>query len=293
MPEITTRLEHACHGGRIGFYEAHSEALGLPARFAVFLPGQVLEGGALAGQTVPALYALAGLTCNEETFVTKSGVLRHAARHGLAIVAADTSPRGAGIAGEADDWDFGTGAGFYLDATEAPWSAHYRMGSHVAYELPGWVEAQFPIEPARRGIIGHSMGGHGALTLALANPTRWQSVSALAPIANPSAVPWGQKAFSRYLGPDRAAWARHDATLMLRSGRTHPTLILVDQGEADQWLASQLHPEALREAAASAGQRLSLRLHPGYDHSYWFIQSVIEEHAAHHARILAEPPLVT
>nr|WP_321985912.1 S-formylglutathione hydrolase [uncultured Lichenicoccus sp.] len=288
MVAITTRSEHACHGGRIGFYEAHSEVLGVPARFAVFLPEQ-----ALAGETVPALYALAGLTSNEETFVIKSGVLRHASQHGLAIVAPDTSPRGAGVAGEDEDWDFGSGAGFYLDATKAPWSAHYRMGSHVAYELPGWVEAAFPIEPAHRGILGHSMGGHGALTLALANPTRWQSVSALAPICNPSVVPWGEKAFGRYLGADRTVWARHDATLMLRSGRTHPTPILVDQGEADQWLASQLRPEALRQAAASAGQLLSLRLHSGYDHSYWFIQSVIEEHVAHHARILAEPRLVT
>ena len=293
MSAITTRSEHACHGGRIGFYEAHSEALGLPARFAVFLPPQVLDGGALEGRTVPALYALAGLTGNEETFVTKSGVLPLAARHGLAIVAPDTSPRGAGIAGEDADWDLGTGAGFYLDATAAPWSAHYRMGSHVAYELPGWVEAHFPIEPAHRGIIGHSMGGHGALTLALTNPTRWQSVSALAPIANPSAVPWGEKAFSHYLGADRAGWARHDATRLLRSGCTHPTSILVDQGEADQWLVSQLRPEALRDAAVAAGQRLSLRSHPAYDHSYWFIQSVIEEHVAHHARILAEPPVVT
>ncbi len=281
MSAITTRSEHACHGGRIGFYQAPSAALGLPARFAAFLPQAALDGAQVA-----ALYALGGLTCNEETFVTKSGILRFAARHNLAVVAPDTSPRGAGIAGEDESWDFGTGAGFYLDATEAPWSNHYRMASHVAYELPGWVEEAFPIEPARRGIVGHSMGGHGALTLALANPTRWQSVSALAPIAHPAAAPWGEKAFSRYLGPDRATWARHDATLLLQAGHTHPTTILVDQGEADQWLAPQLHPEALRAAAEGAGQALNLRMHPGYDHSYWFIQGVIEDHVVHHARIL-------
>ena len=280
MP-LTTRSEHACAGGRVGFYSRHSEAIGLEARFAVFLPPQ-----ALAGERVPALYALAGLTCNEETFLTKSGASRLAAERGIAIVACDTSPRGAGIDGEDQDWDFGTGAGFYLDATEAPWSAHYRMRSHVARELPGWVEADFPISPDRRGIIGHSMGGHGALVLALSEPGRWASVSALSPIANPAAVPWGEKAFSRYLGADRAAWAAHDATLLLRAGHVHPGTILVDQGEADQFLASQLHPEALEQAASAAGQSLRLRRHRGYDHSYWFIQTMIEDHLTHHAAAL-------
>lgn len=278
---LTTRSEHRCFGGRLGFYSRHSTALGLEARFAVFLPPR-----ALAGKKVPALYALAGLTSNEETFLTKSGALRFAAEHGLAIVAPDTSPRGAGIAGEDDDWDFGTGAGFYLDATEPPWSAHYRMGSHVSHELPGWAEAEFPIDATRRGITGHSMGGHGALVLALSERGRWQSVSAFAPIANPAAVPWGEKAFSRYLGADRTGWAAHDATLLLRAGRTHPGMILVDQGEADQFLASQLHPEALEQAAQSAGQALTLRRHHGYDHSYWFIQTVIADHLSHHAAIL-------
>ena len=278
---LITHGEHACFDGRLGFYGRHSEALGLEARFAVFLPAR-----ALAGERVPALYALAGLTSNEETFLTKSGALRFAAEHGLAMVASDTSPRGAGIPGEDDDWDFGTGAGFYLDATEAPWSAHYRMGSHVSRELPDWSEAEFPIDPACRGIIGHSMGGHGALVLALGEPGRWQSVSALAPIANPAAVPWGEKAFSRYLGADRARWAAHDATLLLRSGHLHPDTILVDQGEADQFLSSQLHPEALEQAAHAAGQALTLRRHRGYDHSYWFIQTVIADHLSHHAAIL-------
>jgi S-formylglutathione hydrolase len=276
-----TRSEHSSFDGRIGFYSHHSEALGLEARFAVFLPAR-----ALAGRAVPALYALAGLTCNEETFVTKSGALRFAAEHGLAIVAPDTSPRGAGIAGEDDDWDFGTGAGFYLDATETPWSAHYRMGSHVSRELPGWAEAHFPIDAARRGVIGHSMGGHGALVLALREPERWASVSALAPIANPSAVPWGEKALGRYLGADRARWAEYDASMLLRAGHTHPKPILVDQGEADQFLSEQLRPEVLEQAAKSVGQALTLRRHCGYDHSYWFIQTVIAGHLSHHATIL-------
>ena len=278
---LVTRSEHACFGGRLGFYGRHSAALGLEARFAVFLPPR-----ALAGDTVPALYALAGLTSSEETFVIKSGALRFAALHGLAIVAPDTSPRGAGIAGEDDDWDFGTGAGFYLDATEPPWSAHYRMGSHVAHELPGWAEAAFPIDATRRGITGHSMGGHGALVLALSEPDRWHSVSAFAPIANPAAVPWGEKAFSRYLGADRTSWAARDATLLLRSGHTHPGTILVDQGGADQFLSDQLHPEALEQAARSGGQPLTLRRHPGYDHSYWFIQTFIADHLSHHAAAL-------
>ena len=278
---LTARSEHSCAGGRIGFYSRHSEALGLEARFSVFLPAR-----ALAGEKVPALYALAGLTCNEETFVTKSGALRFAAEHHLAIVAPDTSPRGAGVAGEDEDWDFGTGAGFYLDATEAPWSAHYRMGSHVSRELPGWIEADFPVAAERRGIMGHSMGGHGALVLALREPTRWQSVSALAPISNPSAVPWGEKAFGRYLGADRTRWASEDASLLLRAGHAHPSAILVDQGEADQFLASQLHPDALEQAAQASGQPLTLRRHRGYDHSYWFIQTVIADHFSHHAALL-------
>ena len=280
MP-LATRSEHRCFDGRLGFYSRPSEALGLEARFAVFLPAQ-----ALAGEAVPALYALAGLTCDEQTFVTKSGILRAAAAHGLAVVAPDTSPRGAAIAGEDEDWDFGTGAGFYLDATEPPWSAHYRMGTHVSRELPEWAEAEFAVAPDRRGVIGHSMGGHGALVLALREPQRWQSVSALAPIANPAAAPWGEKALARYLGPDRARWAKHDACLLLRAGHTRPDTILVDQGEADAYLSEQLRPDALAQAAQQSGQALTLRRHPGYDHSYWFVQSVIADQLSHHARLL-------
>ncbi len=278
---LTTRSEHRCFDGRLGFYSRPSAALGLEARFAVFLPAR-----ALAGEAVPALYALAGLTCDEQTFLTKSGGLRAAAAHGLAVVASDTSPRGAGIAGEEEDWDFGTGAGFYLDATEPPWSAHYRMGTHVSRELPAWAEEAFPITADRRGVIGHSMGGHGALVLGLREPERWQSVSALSPIAHPAVVPWGEKAFTRYLGGDRARWAAHDACLLLRAGHTRSDTILIDQGEADQFLAEQLRPDALAQAAEQSGQALTLRRHAGYDHSYWFVQSVIAEQLSHHARLL-------
>ena len=280
---MQTISEQLCHGGTFGLYAHRSDALGgLETRFAVFVPG----GDATPGAPVPVLYALAGLTCDETTFATKSGVLRFAARHRLAMVFPDTSPRGAGIPGEDADWDFGTGAGFYLDAVQSPWSAHYRMARFVGHELPALVEAGFPVRPDRRGITGHSMGGHGALALALRDPARWHSVSAFAPICNPVAVPWGQKAFSRYLGPDPDGWSSHDATLLLRAGHTHPAPILVDQGDADQFLASQLHPDALEEAAAGAAQALTLRRHPGYDHSYWFIQTVIADHVAHHAQIL-------
>lgn len=278
---MDTKSEHRCFGGTIGFYSHQSEELALEASFGVFIPD-----GATPDAKRPALYALAGLTSTADTFATKSGILRFAAEHGLAVVFPDTSPRGAGIPGEDEDWDFGTGAGFYLNATEAPWSAHYRMGSYVNNELPSFVEQHFPVSSDRRGITGHSMGGHGALTLGLRDPARWQSISALAPICHPAVVPWGRKAFERYLGPNHNAWAFHDAVLLFGAGQRHPREILVDQGEADQFLAEQLLPDALERAAAAAGQALTLRRHPGYDHSYWFIQGVIGDHVAHHARIL-------
>ncbi len=282
---MRTVSEQRCHGGTFGVYAHRSEALGgLDTRYAVFIPARDVPS---TDASFPALYVLAGLTCDETTFATKSGILRFAAEHRLALVFPDTSPRGAGIPGEDTDWDFGTGAGFYLDATEPLWSAHYRMGSLVAHELPALVEARFPIRSDRRGITGHSMGGHGALTLALRDPARWHSVSALAPICNPVAVPWGRKAFERYLGPDQTTWAPYDASLLLRAGHTHPTQILVDQGTDDQFLSDQLHPDALGQAATVAAQLLTLRRHPGYDHSYWFIQTVIADHVAHHAGILA------
>ena len=276
---IETRSEQACFGGRQGFYSHVSEQTGTRMNFSVFLPPQAQQAA------VPALYFLAGLTCSEETFMIKAGAQRRAAELGLALVSCDTSPRGLNLPGDAEAWDFGVGAGFYLDATQAPWSTNYRMGSYVNLELPALVEANFAIRSDRRGLSGHSMGGHGALTLALRHPQRWHSVSAFAPIANPVAVPWGQKAFTNYLGEDRGRWDDHDASRLM-AARAYPGLLLIDQGEADQFLAAQLHPQALEAAAAVSGQQLQLRRHAGYDHSYWFIQSFIADHLVHHANQL-------
>ena len=276
---FTTRSEQRCFGGRMGFYSHQSTATGTDMAFAVYLPPQA------ARAPVPALYYLAGLTCTEETFAIKAGAQRLAAEHGLALVACDTSPRGANLPGEDDSWDFGTGAGFYLDATAEPWARHYRMGTYVNRELPALVEAGFPVLANRKGIFGHSMGGHGALVSALRQPDLWQSVSAFAPIANPVAAPWGEKAFSSYLGPDRQAWAGWDASLLM-AAKAYPGPILVDQGLSDQFLDTQLRPERLEQAAARSGQDLTLRRHESYDHSYWFIQSFMADHIAHHARQL-------
>lgn len=277
---LTTRSSHRCFGGTQGFYSHASESTGTTMNFAVFVPPQAAHG------PVPALYYLAGLTCTEETFVIKAGAQRLAAELGLMLVACDTSPRGLNLPGEADSWDFGLAAGFYLDATEAPWAPHYRMGSYVNRELPALVEAHFPARPDRRGLFGHSMGGHGALVSALRHPGRWHSLSALAPIANPIAVPWGQKAFSRYLGPNLADWQAYDACELLRQA-TYPGHILVDQGLSDQFL-SQLQPDVLEATAREVGQSLQLRRHAGYDHGYYFVQSVIDDHLRHHAgRLLA------
>lgn len=271
--------EQRCFGGVQGFYRHDSEAIGLPMRFGVYRPPQAGAG------PVPVLYYLAGLTCTEETFPIKAGAQRVAAELGLMLVSPDTSPRGTGIEGEADDWEFGAGAGFYLDATQAPWSRHYRMHQYVAHELPALVGGRFAADPDRSGILGHSMGGHGALTLALRYPRRFRSVSAFAPIVAPSAVPWGLKAFPRYLGADRAAWLAHDACALV-AGHPHPGTILVDQGLADRFLEVQLQPERFEDACARAGQKLVLRRQPGYDHGYWFIQSFIADHLRHHAREL-------
>ena len=265
-----------CHGGWQCVYSHASESTGTEMRFSAYLPPQAEQG------KVPALYFLAGLTCTEETFMIKAGAQRLAAELGLMLVACDTSPRGLDLPGDAEHWDFGVGAGFYLDATEAPWAPHYRMGRYVNEELPALVEAQLPAAPGRRGIFGHSMGGHGALVAALRHPQRWQSVSAFAPIANPVAVPWGQKALGRYLGADESQWREWDASLLM-ARQPYPGSILVDQGQADQFLERELHPQALQAAAQRSGQSLQLRLHPGYDHSYWFIQSFIGDHLRHHA----------
>lgn len=285
---MSTPLEllsaHACHGGEQRFYRHGSREIGLPMKFAAYLPPQ-----ALAGERVPALLYLAGLTCTEETFPIKAGAQRLAAELGLALLAPDTSPRGANVPGEADAWDFGVGAGFYLDATQAPWSTHWRMESYLLRELLPLAEAGLPIDGQRLGLFGHSMGGHGALTLALRHPGRFQSLSAFAPIAAPTRCAWGEKAFSGYLGANRAAWNAHDASeLMAAQARApYPRGILVDQGLADKFLAEQqLHPDAFEAACASVGQPLTLRHHAGYDHGYYFIQSFMDDHLRHHAQAL-------
>ena len=261
----------------------HSNVLGCDMVFAVYLPPQAEQPGV----RLPVLYWLSGLTCTDENFMQKAGAQHMAAELGLILVAPDTSPRGADVPGDPDGaWDFGHGAGFYVNATQAPWSRHYRMHDYVVDELPALIEANFPASD-RRGISGHSMGGHGALVCALRNPGRYRSVSAFAPIVNPMNCPWGEKAFSRYLGEDRAQWCEWD-TCALIAQATERLPLLVDQGEADGFLADQLKPEALQAAAAAAGHPLTLRLQPGYDHSYYFIASFIEDHLRHHAQALAD-----
>ena len=280
---LETISEHACFGGVQGFYQHDSAVIGLPMRLGVFRPPQ-----ALGGEPVPALVYLAGLTCNEETFAMKAGAQRLASELGLMLVTPDTSPRGTGVAGADASWDFGTAAGFYLDATEAPWARHWRMESYITQELPALLAQHFALRDdatASLGICGHSMGGHGALTLALRHPGLFRSVSALAPIAAPMQCPWGVKAFSGYLGADRSRWAAHDATELIKAGARAPHL-LIDQGKADKFLAEQLHPHLLEAACAAAGQPLTLRRHAGYDHGYYFIASVIEDHLRHHAAAL-------
>jgi len=275
---FTTRSTHACFGGVQGYYEHDSAVIGLPMRFSVYQPPQVSTG------KVPVLFYLAGLTCTEETFMIKAGAQRLAAKLGLMLVTCDTSPRGAGIAGESDSWDFGVGAGFYLDATVSPWSANYRMDTYVSEELRSLILSHFPADAERVGIFGHSMGGHGALTLALKHPERYQSVSAFAPIAAPSQCAWGQKAFTGYLGDNAAAWSAHDASALIAAGHRCPPL-LVDQGLVDQFLP-QLHTDRLEEVCQAANQPLTLRRHAGYDHGYYFISTFIADHLQHHANQL-------
>lgn len=279
MATIETISEQRCHGGMQGFYRHASVACGGPMRFALFLPPQA------ARQPCPLLYFLAGLTCTEETATIKAGAQRLAAELGLALVMPDTSPRDTGFEGATGDWEFGEGAGFYLDATQPPWSSRFRMRSYVAEELPALLAAQFPLDTERAGVCGHSMGGHGALSLALTYPQRYRSVSAFAPIVAPARVPWGQKAFTRYLGEDSAAWSHYDACALVQR-HTFPGTILIDQGEADRFLAEQLRPELFERACAEAGQALLLRRQPGYDHSYWFISTFIDDHLRHHAKAL-------
>ena len=272
------RVEHrACFGGWQDVYRHRSSVLDCDMNFAIYLPPQAESG------PVPVLYWLSGLTCSEQNFITKAGAQRYAAEHGVAIVAPDTRPRGDDVA-DGEGYDLGKGAGFYVNATQAPWAAHYRMYDYVVDELPALVEANFPVTSAR-AISGHSMGGHGALVVALRNPGRYRSVSAFSPIVAPSLVPWGEKAFTAYLGDDRAAWAGYDATELVKSS-SEKLPILVDQGEADEFLDGQLKPWLLKEAADAAGHPVYLRMQPGYDHSYYFIASFIGDHIAHHAKAL-------
>ena len=274
--------EHRSWGGVQRTYRHDSKSIGLPMRFSVFLPEEASSG------KVPALFYLAGLTCTEETFAIKAGAQRYAAEHGIALISPDTSPRGANVPDEGAAWDFGVGAGFYVDATREPWSKHYRMYSYVTQDLREAVLAELPVNGDRLGIFGHSMGGHGALVLALRNPEVYRSVSAFAPIAAPSRCPWGVKAFSGYLGDDREAWKQYDASELVKgaSAGRFAEGILIDQGLADQFLAEQLFPEVFEAAAAEAGQKLTLRRHEGYDHGYYFISTFVGEHIAHHARVL-------
>ena len=274
------RIEHrACFGGWQDVYRHPSDTLGCSMNFAVYQPPQA------ASRKLPVLYWLSGLTCTEQNFITKAGAQRYAAEHGLILVAPDTSPRGDDVA-DADGYDLGKGAGFYLNATQSPWSAHYRMYDYVVSELPALIEANFPVTGAR-AISGHSMGGHGALVAALKNPGRYRSVSAFSPIVAPSQVPWGEKVFTAYLGGDRAAWKAWDATALIAQAEERLPL-LIDQGDADEFLAQQLKPELLREASEKVGHPLQLRMQPGYDHSYYFISSFIGEHIAHHAAALTD-----
>jgi S-formylglutathione hydrolase len=278
---LETISEHRCFEGVQGFYRHASQQIGLPMRFSVYQPPQARRG------PVPVLFLLAGLTGSEETFMLKAGAQRLAARHGLLLVSCDTSPRQSGIPGESEDWEVGAGAGFYLNATQAPWAQYYRMHDYVVHELRATVLAHFPAQDGRLGICGHSMGGHGALTLALRNPQVFRSVSAFAPICSPTRVPWGHKAFERYLGSDRATWASYDAVELLRSGGSSRfPEILVDQGLEDKYLHTQLLPEQLESACNAVGQRLRLRRHAGYDHGYFFIQSFIDDHLEFHAAAL-------
>jgi S-formylglutathione hydrolase len=279
--------ESACFGGTVGFYKHLSEVCGLEMKFSVYQPPQTQE------RSVPVLYFLSGLTCTEENFMIKAGAQQYAAQHGLMLVAPDTSPRQTGIPDEDKEWDFGTGAGFYVDATQAPWNQHYKMYSYVVEELPALIAAHFPVLPDRQSIFGHSMGGHGALVCALRNGDRYRSVSAFSPIVAPMRCPWGQKAFSHYLGNNQEDWRAYDASELIVGGTelgcnfSGDRPILIDQGTADSFLDTQLKPNLFAAACAKVGQPLTLRMQPSYDHSYYFIATFIEDHIRFHADALA------
>ena len=280
MTAIEKVNEQKCFEGIQGVYSHHSAACGGPMRFAVYQPPR-----ALAGEPVPVLTYLSGLTCTEENFVVKAGAQRLASALGLMIVAPDTSPRHTDFPGEHEAYDFGSGAGFYLDATQEPWSQAYRMYSYVTRDLPAAVAANFPADGARQGIFGHSMGGHGALTIAFKNPGTYRSVSAFAPICAPMRCPWGVKAFTGYLGEDRESWRAYDASELVRTTASKAKLF-IDQGGDDGFLEEQLRPDLLVEACEAVGHPFELRLQPGYDHSYFFIQTFMDDHLRHHAAAL-------
>lgn len=270
--------QHGCFGGSQEVWKHTSSTLGCEMRFGIYLPKAAMQG-----EKCPVLYWLSGLTCNEQNFITKAGAQRYADERGLIIVAPDTSPRGEDVPND-PAYDLGQGAGFYLNATQPPWAQHYRMHDYIVDELPALIEKYFPANE-KRSISGHSMGGHGALTLALRNAGRYCSVSAFSPIGAPSLVPWGIKAFTAYLGADQDTWKQYDAVALIQAGHRLPPL-LIDQGEADEFLEPQLKPQLLNEACQSAGCSLKLNLRPGFDHSYYFISSFIGEHIKFHANYL-------
>ena len=277
---MKTISEQSCFGGLQGIYEHPSSETQTGMRFAVFQPPAARK------TKTPVLWYLSGLTCTEENFTVKAGAQRRAAELGLTIVAPDTSPRGANINGEDDSYDLGTGAGFYVDASEPPWNKNYRMQSYITQELPELIERHFSVDMARQGITGHSMGGHGALTLGLKNPQQYRSISAFSPICSPIHSPWGQKALTAYVGKEQDKWQEYDANALINTGHRSQNAILIDQGANDEFLADQLNPSLFQQSCLAAEQALTLRFHAGYDHSYYFIASFMDDHLEHHARLL-------
>jgi len=277
---LTIVSEQKAFGGTQGVYTHKARQTVCDMEFSVYMPPDAANG------PVPVLYYLSGLTCTQDNVTTKGGFQRCAAEHGIAVVCPDTSPRGAGYDGEDDDYDFGAGAGFYVDATEAPWSETYRMYSYVTEELPALIGRNFSIDPSNAAIFGHSMGGHGALTIALKNPEAYKSVSAYAPIVAPMQCPWGEKALAGYLGPDRETWKAYDATELIKSGHRIGGTILIDQGTADNFLDEQLKPQLFADACKEAGQAVDIRMREGYDHSYYLMATFMGDHIGHHARAL-------
>ena len=280
MSNLNLKSEYRCFGGTVAYYSHNSDRCNCEMNFAVYLPPQAVS------QPVPVLYYLSGLTCTEENFITKAGAQRDAAELGIALVAPDTSPRNTGIPGEDEDWDLGSGAGFYVDATVEPWKKHYQMYSYVTQELPALINSNFSVKTDKQSIFGHSMGGHGALICALKNPRQYLSVSAFAPIAAPMKCPWGDKLFGAYLGEDKSKWAQYDASELVKQTQLDST-ILIDQGTDDTFYQQkQLLPENFAQACQQAGQKLDLRMQQGYDHSYFTISSFIKDHMHHHAKYL-------